>query len=180
MRKIIWRFLFLCLLAQSVGCATVADNESVSPGSASYSINLNQDLTEKLTSNLNSMVPISKDMRQISEGHLFYGSDEQLNTIQKSSLYISLSIMTARHQKELLSIMAYVRSDRQKDFAALLVEGLKQAVFDSAYHLNSLNTYYAFIENQTALKNIDDSVRLIRDNMDIYKQLITDLSGHLS
>lgn len=180
MQKIFWRFFLLCLLAQPVGCATVADNESVAQKNTSLTMHLNHALMEKLASNLDAMVSISKDMRQISEGHLFYGSDEQLNIIQKSSLYILLSTMTARHQKDFLSIIAYIRSDRQKDFATELVKGLKQAVFDSAYHLNALNTYYAFIENETARENIDNSVKLIRANMDLYKQFIVDLNDYFS
>jgi hypothetical protein len=76
--------------------------------------------------------------------------------------------------------MTYVRSDRQKDFATLLIKGLEQAVFDSAYQLSSLNTYYAFIENQAVRENIDNSVRLIRDNMDLYKQLIDDLKDYFN
>jgi hypothetical protein len=55
----------------------------------------------------------------------------------------------------------------------MLTKELKQAVFDSAADLNFLNTYYAFIENETAQENIDTAVTLIRDNMNIYKRLIT-------
>lgn len=180
MQNIFLRFFLLCLLAHAAACATIADNEAVPENALSLNKCLNKDLTDRLTSNLEAMLSLSEDIRHISEGHLFYGSDEQLNIIQKSRLYILISIRNAQHQKELLSIVEYVRSDRSEDYAALLVKGLERAVFDSAYHLNSLNTYYAFIENHTAREKIDDSVKFIRDNMDLYKQIITDLNNYFA
>lgn len=177
MQKIFWRLLFLYMVAGGMGCTTVP--ESVTPPQAtapSSTILLNQDLIEKLDANQQELKHISKEMRLISEGHLFYGSDEQLGTIQKSSLYISLSKRTTMHQKDLIALVDYIRPDRRGEYAGLLIKKLEKAVFDLAYDLNFLNTYYAFIENQTARENIDKAAAVIRDDMDNYKQLIVELT----
>lgn len=170
-----WRlFIFLGLLGWT-GCTTVTDQKIQTPSPhVSLSIE-NKNLLDQLHANQTELARIYKEIQPISEGNLFYGSDEQLNIIQKASLYILSSHRLARHQEELLSFFTDIRADRQKEYRSFLVKGLKRSVFEAASELNSLNTYYALSENDTARELIDQAVELIRKNMNIYKQLSSDL-----
>jgi hypothetical protein len=171
------RFMGLLLLLGTVsilGCAVGPDIEPVVKRSEPFIlVEQSKALTEKLHHHQKELARIYQNIRLISEGHLFYGSDEQLNTIQKSSLYVLSSTRTAYHQWELLSIMAYIHPDNQDDYISFLVKDLRQSVFNSAYDLNFLNTSYALIENKEARDYIDNAVVLVRQSIDLYKQLMT-------
>jgi hypothetical protein len=170
------RFMGLLLLLGTIciiGCAAGPDIEPVVKRSEPFLlVQQSKDLTEKLHHNQKELSRIYQNIRSISEGNLFYGSDEQLNTIQKSSLYVLSSTRTAYHQWELLSIMAYIHPDNQNDYISFLVKDLRQSVFNSAYDLNFLNTSYALIENREAREYIDNAVVLIRQSIDLYKKLM--------
>jgi hypothetical protein len=172
MQKRFMHLLLLFWLAVGLGCVTAPDTAPTVKPSGSSVFTQSDELIKKLHINQKELLRIYQNIRLISEGQLFYGSDEQLNTIQKSSLYILLSNRTAHHQWEVLSIMEFIHSDHKKDYISFLIKGLRQAVFNSAYDLNFLNTYYAFIENQDAREHIDRAVALIRANMELYKKLM--------
>jgi hypothetical protein len=174
MRKWFMGLLLLFGTVSIIGCAAGPDIEPVIKRSEPFMLaQQSKDLIEKLHHNQKELSRIYQNMRLISEGHLFYGSDEQLDTIQKSGLYVLSSTRTAYHQWELLSIMVYIHPDNQDDYISFLVKDLRQSVFNSAYDLNFLNTSYALIENKKAREYIDNDVVLIRSSIDLYKQLMT-------
>jgi hypothetical protein len=174
MRKWFMGLLLLFGTVSIIGCAAGPDIEPVIKRSEPFMLaQQSKDLIEKLHHNQKELSRIYQNMRLISEGHLFYGSDEQLDTIQKSGLYVLSSTRTAYHQWELLSIMVYIHPDNQDDYISFLVKDLRQSVFNSAYDLNFLNTSYALIENKKAREYIDNAVVLIRQSIDLYKQLMT-------
>ncbi|MGD9209755.1 MAG: hypothetical protein PVI90_03215 [Desulfobacteraceae bacterium] len=173
MQLFIGRILIFFLVVTVLGCTTAIDPKPETKTVSSFTIPQSKAMIEKLDSNHKQLIGIYQDMQIIAEGDLFYGSDEQLCTIQKSNLYILLSTRTVRYQKQLLSMMDNIDTKNRQNYLSMLTKELKQAVFDSAADLNFLNTYYAFIENETAQENIDTAVTLIRDNMNIYKRLIT-------
>jgi hypothetical protein len=170
------RLLGVALIAAVFGCATLPGDVSQKPSPHKTPSGDVRPLIEKLLINHKNLEPIYQDLRLIAEGNLFYGSDEQLNYIQKACLYVQLANMTAYHQWDGLSLADYIQPGQLRDFYTLRISGLKQALFDSAYHLNFLNTYHAFIENKTALDDIEAAVNLIRDNMDIFQKLVTALT----
>lgn len=173
MQLFIGRILIFFLVVTVLGCTAAIDPKPETKTVSSFTIPQSKAMIEKLDSNHKQLIGIYQDMQIIAEGDLFYGSDEQLCTIQKSNLYILLSTRTVRYQKQLLSMMDNIDTKNRQNYLSMLTKELKQAVFDSAADLNFLNTYYAFIENETAQENIDTAVTLIRDNMNIYKRLIT-------
>jgi hypothetical protein len=178
----IW-FIHLLLffwLVIGLGCATAPEIAPSVKFSEPSVLIQSEELIEDINNNQKELLRIYQNIRLISEGHLFYGSDEQLYTIQKSSLYILLSNRTAHHQWEVLSIMEFIHSDHKKNYISFLIKGLRQAVFNSAYDLNYLNTFYAFIENQDARKYVDRAVVIIRTNMDLYKKLMAVLKSSIN
>jgi hypothetical protein len=170
------RMLGVVLMAVVFSCQSLPGHVSKEPAPEKTPADVIRPLIEKLLINHNDLQRTYQDMRLIAEGNLFYGSDEQLNYIQKACLYVQLADMTGYHQWDGLSLLDYIRPDRRRDFYTLKINGLKQALFDSAYQLNFLNTYQAFIENKTAVGDIDTAVNLIRDNMDIFQKLIAALT----
>jgi hypothetical protein len=170
------RILEVLLMAAVFSCATPPGDVSLEPSPNKTLSGEVRPLIEKLLINHKTLEQSYQDLRLISEGNLFYGSDEQLNYIQKACLYVQLADLTAYHQWDGLSLLDYIQPGQLRDFYTLKISGLKQALFDSAYQLNFLNTYHAFIENKTALNDIEAAVNLIRDNMDIFQKLVTALT----
>jgi hypothetical protein len=168
--------LAVLLTAAVLGCTTLSGDVSQTSLPGKTPSGDIQPLIEKLLLNHKSLEQIYQDLRLIAEGTLFYGSDEQLNYIQKACLYVQLADLTAQHQWDGLSLMDYIQKSRLRDFYTLKISGLKQALFESAYQLNFLNTYQASIDNKTALDDIEAAVDLIRDNMDIFQKLIAALT----
>lgn len=175
-QKRLWQLLSFFLLAAG-GCAAVSTPEMANRSEAFPKAFTEHAPLEKLHQNEEKLMQIFKDIRLISEGNLFYGSDEQLNTIQKASLYILSSARTVRYQSVLLSISPNIRSNNSNEYTALLLKESEQAVFDSANDLNFLNTYHAFIDNKAAREHIDGAVALIRENIELYKQLMAIFSA---
>lgn len=173
MQMYIRRLLILILAVTGMGCAGAVVPEPAPTAVAPSLMSQSRVLIEKLDLNQKQLADIYQQMQVIAEGDLFYGSDEQLSTIQKSSLHILLSNRTARYQTQLLSALSYVGVKNRKDYLPILIKSLEQAVFDSAAELNNLNTHYAFIEKEAARDNIDRAVTLIRTNLDLYKQILS-------
>ncbi len=177
MQKRLWRFLLLFGILSWGGCVSAPGPKPEDPSRSTSIVIQNQSLLDTLHDNLTELKRLYEEMQPISEGQLFYGSDEQLCIVQKSSLRILSSQRLARHQEELLSFSSGIASDTRKRYIELLINGLERSVFETASDLNSLNTYYAFSENETAREHIDHAVVLIRENMNIYKNLIKELNS---
>lgn len=176
MQKRHWRFLLLFGVLSWGGCVSTPAPKPEDPSTGSTIVIQNQDLLDTLQFNLMELKRLYEQMQPISEGQLFYGSDEQLCIVQKSSLRILSSQRLARHQRELLSFSAGIQSGTRKDSIKILIDGLERSVFESASDLNALNTYFAFSDNETVREHIDRAVDLIQENMTIYKDLINELN----
>jgi hypothetical protein len=100
------------------------------------------------------------------------GSDQQLSYIQKTYLFVSEANLVCFYQWELLSITGYIKEDHQSDFFTLRVKDLDRAVFESKDRVNSLKLYYGFIQDETALKLIDEAIGLIEADIYIYETLM--------
>ena len=179
MQNFIGRLWVVFPLLVALGCTAAVAPKTKTKATVPSLVSQCQDLVEQLDINHHQLTRLYQDMRVIAEGNLFYGSDEQLSMIQKSNLHILLSKRMAKYQKQLLSTRSHVDLSDPKAYITILIKALEQGVFDSAADLNQLNTYHAFIENESARENIDTAVTLVRSNMALYKELISVLTASM-
>ena len=113
------------------------------------------------------------DLRSVAQAHSFKGLDEQLNYIQKASLYIEKSLIGASHQWEFFSIMHDIRSAAIVDYFTLRHKGLGRAANEARYDVKFITVYQSQITNPVAKEDIDRALSVIAEIRTIYDELTT-------
>lgn len=161
----------LLLMFLMTACASVSQPAS-ERGAAIERINARIDpLIERLYLNHKSLGIIHLDLRKVAEAHIFIRDDEQLNFIQKSSLYIQLAHQRSYGTWNMISVLAYIKPEMLRDYYTLCLTDLEQAHFETKFNLAFLETYGTFVTHPMARKAIDGARITIADNLAIYEKL---------
>lgn len=162
----------LCLIVWFVaGCAAVSEQGRKQDSDyEQLKLRINPQI-QTLGLNCDEMSRITKTLDTATKSEL-YGSDEQLNYMQKAQLYAVKTQKTSCCQWYTMSLVDSIRPEMRKDYLTHQVEALKDALSENTYDLMSLNTYEAFIEDQHTLSDIRKVADLVRRNNDIIEKLI--------
>jgi hypothetical protein len=130
----------------------------------------------RLNKNRTTLETIRHDLDLIGAEYPFLPGDDQLGYIQKASLHIGRSILSATHQGEMLAILPLVNKAHKAETEEILVSGLRRAVASGAQDTTFLITSETFLEDRGAVGQMRKALSVIQDNLDCYRELI-DLFG---
>ena len=129
-----------------------------------------EEIVGRLFINYKSLGNVYHDLHEAALDNL-NGPVQQLSHIQKTYLFVNEANLMCFYQWQLLSIIGYIKEESKSDYFTLRVKDLDKAIFESKDRINSLKLYYAFIENTSAKKSIDEAIGLIEANIYIYEQV---------
>jgi hypothetical protein len=129
------------------------------------------EIVGRLFMNYKNLSSVYRDLHEAALDNL-NGPDQQISYIQKTYLFVNEANLMCYYQWELLSIIGYIKEESKSDYFTLRVKDLDNAIFESKDRVNSLKLYYAYIENTSAKKSIDDAIGLIEANIYIYEEVL--------
>ena len=130
-----------------------------------------EEIVGRLFINYKSLKNVYRDLHDAALDNLS-GSDQQLSYIQKTYLFVNEANLMCFDQWKLLSIIDYIKDERKSDYFTLRIKDLDNTIFESKDRINSLKLYYAYIENTSAKKSIDEAIGLIEANIYIYEKVL--------
>ena len=151
---------------------------TVSPRAAELTAKMPQlkEKTEQLYINYKLLDDLYKDVRKVA-GAYIYQSDQQLNYVQKAALYINEARLTSYYQWQMLSVIEYIKPAYLEDYFILRQKDLHKAKKDLNFLITLLDLYSTYIENQAALKPVDEAVAHIKGTIYLFEGLIQMLSA---
>jgi hypothetical protein len=130
-----------------------------------------KEKTEQLFLNYKILEALYGDLREITGGYI-YNSDEQLNYMQKMTLFVNEARMICYYQWQLLSVMDYIKPEAKNDYYTLRRKDLLKAKTDLAFVLSLLDLYRNYIVNKAALQPVDEAAVNIKANVYIFESLM--------
>jgi hypothetical protein len=111
------------------------------------------------------------DLREVTSAYI-YQADEQLNYMQKITLFINEARLICYYQWQLFSIMDYIKAEAKKDYYTLRRKDLTKAKADLTFIRSLLDLYRTYIENKAALPPIDEAAANIEANVYLFERLV--------
>ena len=164
----------LLLIASVIGCGHI-NRADTSDSQAITSEQRIADLKphiEMLYLNWNELNQIYKDIKFLERGFLFDPDDRQLGYIQKASLYIQDASVRIHDQWEHLSVLAYIRPERLRDYLTISVNRLTSTIAEIGYDEMFLDIYESHISNDTVSDDLARARSSIRKNVEMLRQIL--------
>jgi hypothetical protein len=164
----------LILIPSLIGCGHINRADT----SGSQVINSEQliaDLNpyiEMLYLNWHELDQVYKDIKFLERGFLFDPDDRQLGYIQKASLYIQDASVRIHDQWEHLSVLAYIRPERLRDYLTISVNGLTSAIAEIGYDEMFLDIYGSYISHDTVSDDLARARSSIKKNVEGLRQIL--------
>ncbi len=153
-------FLGLTLVCIQPGVAAEEPNEA-----------LLKEKTEQLFLNYKLLDGLYKNLREVT-GAYIYQPDQQLNYMQKIALFVNEARLASYYQWQMFSVMEYIKPEHKTDYYTLRTKDLQKAKTDLTFLLTLLDLYAAHIENQAALKPVNEAVANIKGTVYLFEGLL--------
>lgn len=163
----------LLLIFWAASCSTAPVPGADSAGTPAESVKARiKPMVEALYLKTRHLETAYLDLRSVANSHAFMPGDLQLSHIQKSALYIQLTLQSAFDQQEFLSIMDDIKPGAMQDFYTLRHKALRKARDETGYNISFLKIYEAFITSADARKYIHSALEDMEQISKIYNQLM--------
>ena len=102
-----------------------------------------------------------------------FRSDEQLNYVQKTALFVQSALEGARHQWEVLSIVDYVKTEAVGDYCTLRAQGLKTAYAELAVNITLVDLYGTLLKAEVPRSDAAEALKVLQVIRQDYEQLLS-------
>ena len=145
----------------------------IQPGVAAEEQNqaLLKEKTEQLFLNYKLLDGLYKNLREVTSAYI-YQPDQQLNYMQKIALFVNEARLTSYYQWQMFSVMEYIKPEYKSDYYSIRTKDLQKAKTDLKFLLTLLDLYANHIENQAALKPVDEAVTNIKVTVYLFEGLL--------
>jgi hypothetical protein len=143
---IVLTFLPLCLLS----CSHFKEvNKDVKP------------IVEKLYLNVKALDNVYHHLHELAQIQM-HQSDQQLNHIQKSYLFLNEAKLICHYQWKLLSITPYISESSRIDYHTLLRSDLQKAISEVKFRITLLELYSAYMTHKSARNLLKEGIGLLQ------------------